>query len=95
MFSDNDVVRIAPDVLASEIDNEAVILGVTSGKYFGLDETGTEIWNNIQNPIRISDLLVRLWELYEGNRDEIRKETLSFLSELLERNLIEIADESQ
>ena len=95
MLSDNDVVRIAPDVLASEIDNEAVILGVTSGKYFGLDETGTEIWNNIQNPIRIRDLLVRLWELYEGDREKIKKETLSFLSELLDRNLIEIADASQ
>lgn len=95
MLSENDTVKVAPDVLASEIDNEAVVLGITSGKYYGFDETATEIWSIIQRPIRIRELILRLSKIYEGNRKEMKTETLAFLNELFERNLIVIIDEAQ
>ena len=42
-----DKVSVSKDVLASEVENEVVLLNQATGKYFTLDETGTRIWKLI------------------------------------------------
>ena len=41
--------RVAPsrDVLSQELDGETVLLDLTSETYFGLNETGTRVWQLI------------------------------------------------
>ena len=42
------IVKISAEVLAQEIGEETVLLGMNSESYFGLDEVGTRIWQLMQ-----------------------------------------------
>ena len=39
----HSAVKVAPDVLFSEVQGEAVLLNVKTGIYFGLNQVGTNI----------------------------------------------------
>ena len=44
MTSPSDRFSVPPRVLFRNLDGEAVLLHLDSGKYFGLNEVGTRIW---------------------------------------------------
>ena len=94
MITPDNLVRKSTKLLMSTVDNEAVILGVDSGKYFGLNEIGTKIWSIIDNPVRVSELIDSLVELYDEDINVISSHTIEFLSTLLEKSLIELIDEN-
>jgi len=41
-------VRVGKDVMFRELDGEAVLLNLESGKYYGLDPVGSRIWQFVQ-----------------------------------------------
>jgi hypothetical protein len=50
-------IAAAPNVHARRFDNEVVILDLTQGLYFGLDEVGAEMWDRFllgQSPHEIA-----------------------------------------
>ena len=49
----------------SQVDKEAVILGIESGKYIGLNEIGTEIWNRLEQPAKVTSIIKEFIEIYE------------------------------
>ena len=79
----------------SIVDHEAVILGIDSGKYIGLNEIGTEVWNRLTEPIRVSELIKEFVELYDEDEAIIREHILEFLATLDERSLIGDIDDSK
>lgn len=79
----------------SSIDGEAVILGLESGMYLGLNRIGTEIWQMLDKPVIVSDLIAALLEKYEEQEDRIRAHVLEFLNHLNEKSLIRLSDENQ
>ncbi|MBW1829607.1 MAG: PqqD family protein, partial [Deltaproteobacteria bacterium] len=44
------------DLVSSSLDEETVMMSVNSGKYYGLDEIGSRIWELIKQPRSVSDL---------------------------------------
>ncbi len=39
-----DTIKIPPEVLFQDVAGEAVLLDLSGGSYFGLDNVGTRIW---------------------------------------------------
>ena len=78
----------------SVVDNEAVILGIKSGKYIGLNEIGTEIWIRLDQPIKISRLIQEFAEVYDEKEIIIRNQVMEFLTMLHNKSLIQILDEA-
>jgi len=70
------------EIVASDIDGETVMMSVENGKYYGLDDIGSRIWELIERPIRISDLIDRLLERFDVDRETCEKDVLKFLNEL-------------
>jgi len=87
IFTDDMVVSQTGKALAAEIDGEVVMIGLDSGRYFGLDAIGTAIWKRIEQPCRIDSLCAGLAEDFEGDPAVIATETRAFLEKLFERNL--------
>ena len=79
----------------SIVDNEAVILGIDSGKYIGLNEIGTEIWRRLDEPICVSVLIKEFLEIYNEEEAIIREHILEFLTALDERSLLNFTDDSK
>jgi hypothetical protein len=74
--------------LSTMVDGEAVLIGIETGRYYGLDAVGTAIWNRIEQPCSFDDLCAGLAEEFEGDPAVIEDETRVFLTQLIERELV-------
>ena len=84
------VVVVAKDQISRDLDGEAVILNMKSGVYCGLNEVGARIWQLIQEPKSVKDVLDTLLEEYDVEPDRCEREVLTLLQQMGERGLIEI-----
>jgi len=84
------VVVTAKDQLSCDLAGEAAILDVKSGTYYGLNVIGARIWNLIQNPKHVKEVLRVLLAEYDVETDRCERELLDLLQELEAKGLIEI-----
>ena len=88
------VVVVAKDQISRDLDGEAVILNTKSGIYCGLNEVGARIWQLIQEPKGVKDVLDTLIEEYEVEPDRCEREVLALLQQMSDNGLIEIKNET-
>ncbi|WP_157215752.1 PqqD family protein [Flavisphingomonas formosensis] len=86
---DTIVVR-NPDMPATCVDEELVILNVETGRYVGLDSIGRRIWDAIEMPTRVGDLCTSLAREFRGDAAAVEEDTTAFLHELAREALIGI-----
>lgn len=73
--------------------DEVVILNYQKGLYFGLNETGTFIWNKIkQSPKTFAELKTSLLNKYEADESIIEKDLIELLQNLHNEKLITLFD---
>jgi hypothetical protein len=88
------VVVVVPSQVSAALQDETVILELSSGIYYGLNPTGAFIWNNLQQPITLRVLSEALVEHYDVGEEQAMRSLFELLHELLTHRLIEIRDES-
>jgi hypothetical protein len=91
-INDNRFVAIE-EHLYSDLNGEAVILSMKSGKYYGLNGVGRTIWNAIRDPARLAEIQTCVMREYEVDESTCCREVESFLQKMLDEELIEILDE--
>lgn len=87
----SDKISIAPHVIAREVGQETVLLDLESGTYFGLDGTGTRIWQLIEEGKSLSEVCDIMMSEYDVARDVIETDTIVLLAELEEKKLVSAA----
>jgi hypothetical protein len=87
------VVQRDSDIIAAEADQDLVMVSIEKGFYYGLSNVGREIWEAIEHPKRISDLVDELTAIYNVDRSSCEQQTLSFLDDLLNEKLLRVIDE--
>lgn len=85
--SDATIVRTS-ETLATEVDGEIVLISIRDGRYFGLDQIGSEIWRRLETPKQVSALVTELKDHFDGDAEVIERETLAFLDTLSGSNLV-------
>ena len=94
MLTLNSVVQRDPEVIAAEADRDLIMVSVATGHYYGLSDVAREIWEAIEHPKRISDLVTDLTASYHVDSSSCEDQTLSFLKALLDEDLLQVKDES-
>ena len=84
-------VRAPEDVMVSELDGEAVLLKLKSESYFGLDETGTRMWQLLLSSDSVQSAYDRLLLEFDVEPDSLRVHLTDLLDTLAQQGLIEIA----
>ena len=82
--------RIAPDVLFQEVGGEAVLLNLTSERYFGLDAVGTRVWQLIEQGTSLADIAARIGDEFDAPLAVIASDLDILLGKLVEAGLIAI-----
>ncbi|HEX4408156.1 MAG TPA: PqqD family peptide modification chaperone [Xanthobacteraceae bacterium] len=82
------VVARVGDLPVAPVDGELVILNAAQASYVGLDDIGRRIWETLEKPIRVDELLRRIAQDYAGDRETMTLDLLDFLNELYAQNLI-------
>jgi len=70
------------------IDNELGLMNVDKGKYYSLDEIGIEIWNLIENSIKVSNIVDELLKEYDIEKKQCEEDVLELINELYKQELI-------
>ncbi len=85
-------VKINPDVLLQELDDEAVLLNVSDEHYFGLDDIGLRFWQLLEQH-GDSDAVIRQMNIeYDASEQAIHNDLGKFIVELETAGLIEIVN---
>jgi Coenzyme PQQ synthesis protein D (PqqD) len=61
-----------------------VVLHFDKGVYFGLNEVGTLIWNQVQQPRKVQEICDAILGEYEVSNEQSERELLTLLGELSE-----------
>lgn len=79
-----------PQVLASDMDGEVVLLALDSGAYYTLTGAGSALWKALEEPRRVGDLLASLVRNFEVSEEQCRAETGEFLLHMVREGILEI-----
>jgi len=82
------------DVLFRDLDGEAVILNLKTGKYFGLDELGTRMWSLLTKHGQAEPTYRALLDEYEVTPEQLRDDLLAFIDNLATHDLLQ-CDQTQ
>jgi len=83
----DDALTIAPDVMFRHLNDEAVLLDLKSGTYFGLNDVGARTWQLILEHGRLSSVLEALLQEYAGERDVVERDLMELATQLVARQL--------
>jgi hypothetical protein len=89
-LSINTTVVAVPDQVSTNLEDEAVILNLKDGVYYGLNPVGARIWQLIQAPRTIKEILETLLEEYDIEPQRCEQDLLKLLKELAAKQLIEV-----
>jgi len=86
------VVRASPQQVFCDVADEAVLLSMQDGEYYGLNEVAASIWRHIQEPrdvLQVRDAL--LAEYADIEASDCERAVLGFLNEMISLKLVEVA----
>jgi hypothetical protein len=82
-------------VISEVIDGEAVIINLTTGNYYSLNESGAAVWGAVERSAGLDELVALLASSYDADPDEIRSAVADLLAELQQEDLIVAAEGSE
>lgn len=94
MDGERELIR-TDEHISTRLDGEEVILHSGSEKYFGLNEVGTRLWESLEEPRTIDELVVGIREEFDVSEEQSRKDVESFVADLEAADLVEISDGSR
>lgn len=82
------------DTMTTEVDNDLIILNMSTNHYVALDPIGRRIWELLENPMQVGALCQQLATEYAGPQEQISADVINFLTQLNDENLVSILADS-
>jgi len=86
-------VTVPPSVLVSNVGEESVLLNLDSERYFGLDATGTRMWEVLNNSPTVQAAYETLLAEFDVDAERLQHDLFELVEKLKDHGLIEVADE--
>ncbi len=90
MYSETSVVKLIKKLDVTDLSGEKVMIDFSTGKYFLLKGVANDIWDFIQDPITIGEILQMVLSEYEIDEETCREAVKQFLQQLVDYQFIEI-----
>ncbi len=81
--------RIKNQVLSKTIQNDQILLDLDKGNYFGLDETGAWVWDQLKTGTTLDVLVNKLVTVYDVKESVAKNDVGVFIEELRAHDLLE------
>ena len=75
-------------MVCAELNDEAVLLNIDTGIYFGLEGVGARTWKLLQMEKNEDEILSTLLADYDVNPDQLRRDLASFFKQLEKHGLV-------
>jgi hypothetical protein len=91
MVPNMDRAVVPQHVLVRFLDRESVLLNLETERYFGLDETGTRMWQVVTTAPNIDAALQQLLAEFDVDPELLRSNFTDLLSRLADNGLLQIS----
>jgi hypothetical protein len=78
-------------MLSAEIGGEAVMMSIENGAYFGLNPIATRIWDLIEQPRSIAELIGVITEEYDVSEEQCVADVQEFVADMITRGIAQSA----
>ena len=89
-LSRSSKIVVSKDVVSCDLGGETAMLDMKEGVYYGLNEIGTVIWELIQNPITLLEIIDKILEEYEVDEETCYADTVELIKEMEKNGLVAI-----
>jgi hypothetical protein len=89
---ETSTVVAVPNQISSSLGEEAVILELTQGVYYGLNAVGARIWELLKEPRTAGEIRDVILDEYDAEPEAVTRDLLGLLTELADRGVIEGRD---
>ncbi len=89
-ISHDSVVVVSSDSISSDLADEAAILNLKSGQYYGLDAVGASIWRLIQEPHTVAQIEAALLLEYDVEASHCAVDVLALVEVLADEGLVDV-----
>jgi hypothetical protein len=86
----SSVVVAADHQTSTEVDGEKIILDLEGGIYFGLNPTGAQIWEAIQEPTPIGEVVAKVAGEYDVETEQCLEDVMALVQDLKKNGLVEV-----
>lgn len=90
MLTFSDRASAPAHVLVRLLDQESVLLNLETEKYFGLDETGTRMWQLVTTSPNIDAAYEALLAEYDVPPEMLRENLTELLGHLIDHGLLQV-----
>jgi hypothetical protein len=90
----NSIVQRDSEVISAESDRDLVMVSIANGAYYGVSDAARDIWEAIEQPKKILDVVDDLCATYNVDRASCEQKTFSFIEELMAENLLRVVNVS-
>lgn len=85
-----DCVAVPTHVLVRNLDGESVLLNLETEKYFGLDRTGTRMFETVTRAPNVAAAFEELASEFEVEPETLRNHLIELLNQLVNNGLLEV-----
>ncbi len=89
-LSPHSTILVNEDVVSCDLVDEAAILNLKTGIYYGLDPVGARIWKLIQTPRQLNEILETLLKEYDVEKNRCQEDLNELIEQLYEKELVKI-----
>jgi hypothetical protein len=80
-----------PQILSSKMDEEIIMMSVQNSEYYGVNPVGAYIWQMLEQPCSIENIIEMLVNEYDVNKEQCMNDIIPFLIKLEEKKIISIS----
>ncbi|EPB8166164.1 lasso peptide biosynthesis PqqD family chaperone [Clostridium perfringens] len=88
LISLDSIVSQKEDVDVTELNGEKIMMDLDKGKYFMLNETGSAIWDAINEPKSVSKIIEVIIKEYDIDRETCESKVLEYLEKLRHEEIV-------
>lgn len=82
----------SPHHPAAAFGDELVLLNVENAKYYSLDDIGADIWQRLESPVAVSDLIAALATDYGTDKAVVEKDVLALFRKAIEAEIFVLVE---
>jgi Coenzyme PQQ synthesis protein D (PqqD) len=86
----NSVVSWSAECVATNVNDEIVLMNMQRNRCYGLGSTGSSLWRLLGTPARLRDVAAQLAEEYDAPQEIIEQDVLNTARELCSEGLLQI-----
>ncbi len=88
IIAETTLITRSSGVLAAAVRDEMVMMDIESGRYYGLDDIGSDIWRRLEQPRRFGELVDMLAGDYDADRGVIAEDVRKLLALMARHNVV-------